>query len=216
MTSGDHAREIPLTTETDRVVRLLLVAGRPADEEGPGIYSFWVQSLEALRELGLENVAGEQPLGTRPLYVGKADDRLASRFNDHFAPRHTGHSTLRRSLAALLGMRALPRSVRANMTPSQITNAIDHYVLSQRDEDKLADWMRQNLSVRAVGSTYWPVRGLELAVGGVLRPPLDQDRPAMWANNPWRPVVAAARGRARAQAKARLLDGYRRQWERPG
>lgn len=45
------------------------------------------------------------------------------------------------------------------------------------------------------------LRHLELAVGAILRPPLDQDRPPMWQPNPWRAQVKAARERLRAQAE---------------
>src|SRR5579859_3831532 len=63
----------------------------------PGLYAIYGES-RTWRELGL----GAPPDG-RPLYLGKAEDSLASRdLKTHFGDGRTGQSTVRRSFAALL------------------------------------------------------------------------------------------------------------------
>ena len=63
----------------------------------PGLYTFQADDAVWL-ELGL----GPRP-DQRPLYVGKSESSLTTRdVRTHFATGRTGHSTLRRTLAALL------------------------------------------------------------------------------------------------------------------
>jgi len=63
----------------------------------PGLYAIYGNG-DVWEELGL----GDPPDG-RPLYVGKAEDSLASRdLKTHLGNGRTGSSTVRRSFAALL------------------------------------------------------------------------------------------------------------------
>jgi hypothetical protein len=64
--------------------------------------------------------------------------------------------------------------------------------------------MAENLEIRLYPTAYEPLRDLERAVGGKLKPPLDQERSPLWPNNPWREQVAACRERLRLRARQAL------------
>jgi hypothetical protein len=83
------------------------------------------------------------------LYVGKAEDSLASRdLKTHFGDGRTGQSTVRRSFAALLhdtlGLPGFPRNID---TPAYFSN----YGLSASDDATLTTWMREHLRL-----AVWP------------------------------------------------------------
>jgi hypothetical protein len=92
----------------------------------------------------------------------------------------------------------------ADQTPKQLQTMTTNFDLSPQDDDTLTRWMAEHIVLRAAPSHWRPLRDLELAVGAVLRPPLDQDRPTMWSPNPWRDQVATARRRLRDRAKAHV------------
>lgn len=97
-------------------------------------------------ELGL----GPRP-DQRPLYVGKSESSLAARdVRTHFATGHTGHSTLRRTLAALLAdeldLVACPRN------PAKPGYFTSFGIVADGDQ-RLSDWMRDNLRL-----AVWPSR----------------------------------------------------------
>ena len=84
MATLGHGNALPLTAAVGAV------------PDRPGLYAIHA-SPQTWRELGL----GDPPDG-RPLYVGKAEDSLVTRdLKTHFGDGRTGHSTVRRSFAAL-------------------------------------------------------------------------------------------------------------------
>jgi len=113
----------------------------------PGLYAIYAPANVATN-LGLTVTNGT------PLYVGKAERSLAGRdLGTHFAtnrtrPARTGGSTVRRSFAALLrdelALQAVPRN--AN-NPDGSAN----YALTPKGDDRLTDWMHDNLSL-----AVWP------------------------------------------------------------
>lgn len=138
----------------------------------PGLYAIY-GDVVAWADLGLRFI------GDSPLYVGKAEDSLASRdLNGHFAidpPRapSTGHSTVRRSLAALLrrelGLRAVPRNL---SNPGHYAM----YGLADGGDARLTAWMHQRLTLavwpRPRDATV-PLARVETKVIEALAPPLN-------------------------------------------
>jgi hypothetical protein len=205
MTASDISAA--LADECDRILNRLDETPKTrqaarASPDSPGIYTIWSADPAGLRDLELENKPGETPLMGRPLYVGKATDSTLVRLDKHFDPGDTGHSTARRTLASLLDLESRPRRTTIeHPTPKQLQTLVSNFDLTESADGVLSRWMKENLLVCAAASTFTPLRDLERAVGAVLRPPLDQDRPPMWTPNPWRPQVSEARGRLRDRAR---------------
>lgn len=199
-----------LELERDRVLMSLSKDGAVLSADQllgePGLYALWPASGETLKQLGLKDASGETPLVHRPMYIGKAEDSLAARVaRKHLVSGDTGHSTVRRTLASLLDLQSVPRrSGIRTPTPKQLQTMTTNFDLSPQDDDTLTRWMAEHIVLRATPSHWRPLRDLELAVGAVLRPPLDQDRPPMWSPNPWRDQVATARRRLGDRAKAHV------------
>lgn len=169
----------------------------------PGLYALWAATRSTLEDLRLADIPGQRALLDGPLYVGKAEDSLLSRVvGTHFATGRTGHSTVRRTFAALLDLRSCPRPTRiGDPTPKQIQTMTANYGLLDPDEKTLTDWMRFNLTLTTCTPRLESFSELERQVSGVLRPPLDQERTPLWDGNPWRPQVAEARERLRIRAR---------------
>lgn len=106
---------------------------RPSNS-GVGIYAYFIDRPNGLRPISLP--------ANGLLYIGMTDSSLDARC--HFEHGHSGFSTFRRSLGALLKsqlqLRALPRSYGASR--SNVLN----YRFEADDEDRLTNWMRENLT----------------------------------------------------------------------
>ena len=96
-------------------VATALLAGRfrwseKPSSDGPGVYAYFVIEPHALLPLEVDP--------KQPLYVGMTDSSLDARC--HFDHDHSGFSTFRRSLGAILkerlGLSALPRARGASKT----------------------------------------------------------------------------------------------------
>jgi hypothetical protein len=152
--------------------------------DAPGLYAIY-GSKATWRQLGLGG-----PPDDRPLYVGKAEASLVSRdLNTHFRTGRTGHSSPRRSLAALLAedlqLIAIPRRPHA---PEAERWA--NYALAPAGDARLTDWMRRRLKL-AVWSDPAPLAlgELETAILGHFAPPLNLNKVAQ----PWSGQVRRAR-----------------------
>lgn len=101
---------------------------------GAGVYVFYLEQPTALPSITLP--------ASRVLYIGMTDDCLEAR--NHFYHEHSGFSTFRRSLGALLkdelGLKALPRA--AGPSPTN-TNC---YRFNEAGELALTRWMREHLT----------------------------------------------------------------------
>lgn len=162
----------------------------------PGLYALYA-SGQTWRELGL----GRPPDG-RPLYVGKAENTLASRdLQGHFGMRErgeqspTGSSTVRRSLAALLanarGYRGIPRNPER---PSHFNK----YGLSVAHDDDLSAWMQRRIRISLWSHDDVAVLdATETAVLKRLVPPLNLNK----VETPWRQQVKRARAVLTEQAR---------------
>jgi hypothetical protein len=185
-----------LSLQAARPVATATVAAKP------GLYAVFA-SGDVWQELGL----GEPP-DDRPLYLGKAEDSLASRdLKTHFESGATGRSTLRRSLAALLADRLdlipMPRNPRR---PGYFAM----YGLEPDSDQRLTSWMLEHLEL-AVWTPDAPVvlDALETRVLVAMRPPLNLAKVA----TEWSPRVSAAR--ARMAARARQWRGAHGDSQRP-
>lgn len=163
----------------------------------PGLYAFF-GALPVWRELQL----GEPP-DDRPLYVGKAERSLVSRDLDgHFFAdpawggkdtSPTGHSTLRRSIAALLVRDLGLVPIHRNPRKPEAKYAAN-YGLRPEDDEKLGAWMRHRLRF-----TFWPsppntlLRALESRLSREWESPLNLDVPT-----PWRAFVKTQRAKLTA------------------
>ena len=173
---------------------------------GPGLYSLSTSRELAIADLGLKELEPDEPLTARILYLGKAEDSIAKRLaGTHFTTGKTGHSTVRRTFGALLGLSATTRpSTIASPTRKQLMTMTANFAFTRDDDSRLSDWMLANLEIRAFEAVVPWLGDLERAVGAALRPPLDQELKPLWTPNPWRSSVASARERMRLALRTDL------------
>jgi hypothetical protein len=159
----------------------------------PGLYAIHAEAAI------WEALALGAPPDDRPLYLGKAEDTLISRdLKTHFGDGRTGHSTFRRSLAALLhdviGLRGMPRNPD---TPAYFAS----YGLSPAHDAALTRWMNEHVELAT-----WPkpddcpfgLETLEKAMLVDLRPPLN----LQGVSTPWTSQVMSARRVMADEARA--------------
>lgn len=146
----------------------------------PGLYAVYA-SAASRHALGLPELEDDG----HPIYVGKSESSLRVRDSEsHFKEGKTGHSTLRRSIAALMreshGLRGRPRNP---SHPAYFSN----FGLSDEHEAVLQAWVEEHLAIAA-----WPKPALdpdgkllERVEASVIRlwaPPLnDTHNPRKWA-----------------------------------
>ena len=101
--------------------------------DGPGVYAYFLTDHSALPTI--------QTDATCPLYVGMTASSLDSRC--HFNHSHSGFSTFRRSLGAILkqvlDLKAQPRS------SGQSSSNTQNFRFDEAGEAQLTEWMRDNL-----------------------------------------------------------------------
>ena len=99
-----------------------------------GIYAYFMDRHDALRPFSVPQ--------NGMLYIGMTDSSLDARC--HFEHAHTGFSTFRRSLGAILKsqlqLRALPRA------PGPSRTNVLCYRFDADGESRLTEWMRNNLT----------------------------------------------------------------------
>ncbi len=136
----------------------------------PGLYAFTLSTGAQLKHFGK---------GNQIIYVGKAEESLKQRdFNTHFNDKRTGNSTLRRSIGAILKAELEATAFSRNGT--LIKSNINHYKFDKKTEDKVSQWMKDNLLIG-----YWEynvnnekdtLREKEIALTIALKPTLDLDK----------------------------------------
>jgi GIY-YIG catalytic domain-containing protein len=164
----------------------------------PGLYAFYGDK-NCWSSLGLEGYDG------RALYVGKSESDLVTRDLDgHFFAKPawdgkktspTGHSTLRRSVAALLDFRAIHRN----------PNKPDHryavnFGLVPDDDLRLGQWMQACLLLAVwVPTTSVDLRVVENNIKGLWLPPLNLD-----VDTPWKTFVKGERAKLTQQVRRNM------------
>lgn len=144
--------------------------------KGVGVYAYCLRTAGALPSITTD--------GSGILYVGMTEDGLDAR--NHVNHAHSGFSTFRRSLGAILkgelNLKALPRS-----SGSSKSN-VRCYRFDERGEEALTNWMQSNLLV-AQAEVEGDVAAYEHELISKLQPPLNLKG---WAN-PQAPRVKALR-----------------------
>jgi hypothetical protein len=157
--------------------------------DGPGVYAYFLNDRKALPPIQVDS--------TGILYVGMTESSLDTRC--HFTHSHSGFSTFRRSLGAILkqglGLRALPRS--SGSSPTNTRN----FRFDAEGEARLTDWMRQNLRYGHV-PLDGDVEQTEAALIQALSPPLNLKG---W-KNPQKPLVQRFRRACAAEAMSMDLQ----------
>lgn len=155
--------------------------------EAPGVYAYFLRPGASLGCV--------QTDADGLLYVGMTKATLAQR--DHLAHGHSGFSTLRRSLGALLKgelrVEAWPR------VPGPSARNRRNYRFPDDGERRLTDWMRENLlrASREIGPGE--VTRVEKGLIRLLRPPLN----LKGCNNPQAAMIRERRDRCVAEASSR-------------
>lgn len=166
---------------------LKATSARPGDVPvvaGPGVYALFAREADCLLpEIVLA--------GDGLLYMGKSGNL---RQRNHFAAEHSGFSSLRRSLGAILktrlGLTAIPRA------PGSSETNVRNFRFAGDGERQLSAWMRQYLEY-AVFAFHGELQPLEAKIIKAYRPPLNLTG---WPN-PLEKVIRRLRSECRAEAK---------------
>jgi hypothetical protein len=136
----------------------------------PGLYAFSLAKKSSLKEFGKSN---------QIIYIGKAEDSLRQRdLNTHFKDGRTGHSTLRRSIGAILKNEL--KAIAFSRYGTFDNPNIDNYKFDSKAEAKLSNWMKENLHIG-----YWeydftkenkPLHEIEEQLIIKLKPTLNLDK----------------------------------------
>lgn len=159
--------------------QLVGLAGQASDLptiQGAGVYGIFLREGSSLAEI--------TPGDGGVLYIGMTDQGLDAR--NHFHHAHSGFSTLRRSLGAILkpvlNLTARPRSSGTSKTN------VRNYRFSDEGEHALTSWMHAHLKVGQV-ALDGDVRAYEAYLISALEPPLNLTG---W-NNPQRAWIKRLR-----------------------
>jgi hypothetical protein len=157
---------------------------RPSGD-GPGVYAYFLTQPDALAPI--------RTVLSEAIYVGMTEGSLDARC--HFDHPHSGFSTLRRSIGAILkdrlGLRAIPRA------PGPSRTNCSQYRFTLEGEARLTEWMRQNLRYSHVPFQA-DCRDEERALIKDWRPPLNLTG---WAN-PQRALLRTLRRSCASEAHA--------------
>jgi hypothetical protein len=140
--------------------------------DGPGVYVYFLRDQDALPPI--------QVASSSILYVGMTASSLDSRC--HFNHSHSGFSTFRRSLGAILkqtlDLKAQPRSSGRSSSNTQ------NFRFDEDGEAQLIEWMRDNLRY-AHSAVDENVQAVEADLIRSLEPPLNLTG---W-KNPQKPLI---------------------------
>jgi len=182
----------------DQIIDELSRSRRPLDRARVDL-----PSVPGLYALFLSNSGSLPPFGgpTDLIYIGKSESSLQVRdFRQHFETGKTGHSTVRRSIGAILrrdlGLQAVPRK------PDATKRELTHYKFRLEDEGRLSAWMRQNLDIGFVAlrlSKKEEIRELERLALRAMMPPLNIDGTSA-RRNPCAKLLKALRAECMEEA----------------
>lgn len=164
--------------------------------EGPaGVYAFFVDHPRVIVPLAI------QPDGL--IYVGMTSPQRGSGARDHVECAHSGGSTLRRSLGALLKERLRPPLQARPRARREDPKNWQHYRFQEEGEAALTKWMKAHLQMNFVvlDASREDIRVCEKALIGELQPPLNlTDWP-----NPQASQVERLRGLCAQEARGHFM-----------
>lgn len=162
-----------MDTADDLLARVAPMALMP-ELRGRGVYLFCLRERHALPgiEVGAEGV----------VYVGMTEKSLLIR--NHFLHAHSGGSTLRRSLGALLREELKLEPIRRDSKPENASK----FRFTDDGEIRLTEWMKTSL-LAAQTEIFGNVRSRETALIREWEPPLNLTK---WTN-PQKTAVSAKR-----------------------
>ena len=186
---GEVLREQRMQSAGSNLDYEAFLAGASAPRQAPvigssGIYAILIRTPERLPSI----TPGRNGL----LYLGMTDDGLDAR--NHFHHAHSGFSTFRRSLGALLkhelSLRPIPRA------PGKSRSNVINYRFSDDEERALSEWMQEHLLIAQLPFSG-DVRTLEQDAIRLLEPPLNLTG---WSN-PQRAMLKSLRAECAKQAE---------------
>jgi len=133
-----------------------------AEFEHPGIYAIF---LKEGRELYPSLVLADRRL----LYIGIATNVYDRFFKQHFCKHNSSLSTFRRTIGAMLHLKAIPRLGKPEKT-------CYHYKFEEKEEKKLSSWMKDNLEwiyCKNDDDDLWKILKIERDIVIELKPPLN-------------------------------------------
>jgi hypothetical protein len=158
-------------------------------EDGPGVYAYFLINESAVPTIQID------PTGM--LYVGMTASSLDSRC--HFNHSHSGFSTFRRSLGAILkqtlDLKAQPRSSGPSSTNTQ------NFRFDEVGEARLTHWMRGNLHYAHIAVSE-DVETVEADLIRSLEPPLNLKG---W-RNPQKPLIQELRRACVREARGQIAN----------
>jgi hypothetical protein len=162
----------------------------PESKVGPGVYALLIDA---------NDLAALDPLTIAKgglVYVGMTADKAGER--NHFALEHSGFSSPRRSLGALLKDKLSLRACRR--APGQSDSNWKHYRFSDAGENALTQWMNDRLSMNHVSLSgdKDDIAEAEDQVIARLQPPMNLNK---W-RNPQKKIVRELRKICREEARA--------------
>jgi len=198
------ARATSADTDVGSLLATLLDAASPISpttvySDQPGIYGvFFLGGEFPLREAGVTS-------GTL-VYIGKTESNQRTRdLKQHLADGKTGHSTLRRTVAALLrtdlGLHPRPRS-----DTEKTDRRFTHFRLDETGERNLTTWMRANLGL-AFLPRGGPIAEIRRTENELIRAAVPVLNLAGNSANPHLERIKAARAECVALAKQRNQKG---------
>lgn len=135
-------------------------------QNAPGVYALFLTDRTALPSLALDSDV---------LYIGMTESSLSVR--NHFDHQHSGFSSPRRTLGALLKrelcLQAVPRA--SGESPTNTTN----FRFKEQGEQRLIEWMKRNLAYGLFRVEENDVRKIECRLIKELKPPLNLTE---WSN----------------------------------
>jgi hypothetical protein len=150
-----------------KLLGLRYQAGEVPHVDDCGVYAFFITNPAALSGVTV-NAAGL-------LYVGMTESCLDVR--NHFTHQHSGFSSLRRTLGALLkqelALQAIPRATGRSLKD------IENYRFTEKNEVQLTEWMTKHLAYTFAVAAGKEVVRVEDRLIKTMQPPLNLNR---WPN----------------------------------
>ena len=163
---NDHT-SLTLTWRRSSASFLTIATVRPTfpPVDGSGVYALFLARPSTLPLIAAAS--------SSVLYFGMTESSLKVR--NHFTHEHSGFSTLRRSLGALLQLHAMPRA------PGPSKTNVTNFRFSSASEERLTRWIKEHLAY-GFALLDQDIPGIERALIAELQPPLNLTAFGGWHN----------------------------------